>query len=381
MSDTNLLALVVEDESGWQQILSEILTDAGLTVTVVDNVKAAVTELRSHPHRLAIIDLSLDAKDHRNQEGLHVLDAVSRYDPGCSALLLTGYATVELAVDAVTRRGAYTCLRKETFQRTHFRKVVHQALTRAPFQTSPPQAPTKQASAAAPMTQKGSGHSAPSGGLALVVEDDVGWRSVLSELLVETGYQVRLCNGFGEALGWLGRERFSLAVIDLSLSGPDAASTNPWGESAEPDTSEGYRLLTSTQAAGIPTVLVSGVASPSEIERAYDEYGVFACLQKRTFDRQAFHRTIDVLRDSQEMVGDLGYLTEREAQVLKLLSRGMTNQEIAARLMISTNTVKRHLKAVFGKLGVHTRAAAVAKAISLGVSSGWVADQSEDPHR
>jgi RNA polymerase sigma factor (sigma-70 family) len=57
-------------------------------------------------------------------------------------------------------------------------------------------------------------------------------------------------------------------------------------------------------------------------------------------------------------------LTEREREVFDLLARGMTNKEIAEALVITTNTVKRHLKAIFEKLKVHTRSAAAAKAIS-----------------
>jgi DNA-binding NarL/FixJ family response regulator len=41
----------------------------------------------------------------------------------------------------------------------------------------------------------------------------------------------------------------------------------------------------------------------------------------------------------------------------------MTNKEIAEKLVITTNTVKRHLKSVFEKLDVHTRSAAAAKAV------------------
>lgn len=379
MSDPNLRALVVEDEASWQQILSELLTDAGLVVTVADSAQAAVTQLRSHPHRLAVVDLSLDGKDHRNRDGLRVLDAMRRSDPGCVAMLLTGHATVELAVEAVTNYGAYTCLRKETFQRAHFRQLIDQALARASYWACSTQG--NQDADAAPGQSEAHTESGLSTREALVVEDDAGWRSVLSELLAEVGFNVTLCNGYGEALGYLGRERYSVAVVDLSLTGSDAALANPFDGLVEADTSGGYRLLASTQAAGIPTILVSGVATPSEIERAYVDYGVFSCLQKQSFDRQAFLRTIGELHTAQEMKRDLGHLTERELQVLKLLSGGMTNREIADNLTISTNTVKRHLKAIFRKLGVHTRAAAAAKAFNVGLSSGWLSGESPNPYR
>ena len=61
-----------------------------------------------------------------------------------------------------------------------------------------------------------------------------------------------------------------------------------------------------------------------------------------------------------------GPLTAREIEVLQLLARGLTNKEIGEALVISPNTVKRHLRAIFDKLGVHTRAAAVSQAVSLG---------------
>ena len=54
-------------------------------------------------------------------------------------------------------------------------------------------------------------------------------------------------------------------------------------------------------------------------------------------------------------------LTKRETDVLSYVARGYTNKEIAEKLVITTNTVKRHLKAIFEKLDVHTRSAATAK--------------------
>lgn len=56
-----------------------------------------------------------------------------------------------------------------------------------------------------------------------------------------------------------------------------------------------------------------------------------------------------------------GRLTPRECEVLVLVGEGLTNDQVAARLSISPGTVRRHLENVFGKLGVHTRTAAVAR--------------------
>lgn len=51
-------------------------------------------------------------------------------------------------------------------------------------------------------------------------------------------------------------------------------------------------------------------------------------------------------------------LTAREVEVLRLLARGLKNEEIARQLVITSETVKSHLKSIFSKLGVTNRAAA-----------------------
>ena len=56
-------------------------------------------------------------------------------------------------------------------------------------------------------------------------------------------------------------------------------------------------------------------------------------------------------------------VTEREVEVLELLARGLGNREMARELLVSEATVKTHLSHVYTKLGVDTRAGAVAAAI------------------
>ena len=62
-------------------------------------------------------------------------------------------------------------------------------------------------------------------------------------------------------------------------------------------------------------------------------------------------------------------LSRREREVLALVSEGESNKDIAARLVISLNTVERHLANIYGKLGVRGRADAAAYAVRSGLAS------------
>ncbi len=63
-----------------------------------------------------------------------------------------------------------------------------------------------------------------------------------------------------------------------------------------------------------------------------------------------------------------GGLTPREREVLRLVADGQTNREVARSLWISAHTVRSHVENVFEKLGVTSRAAAVARVFGAGAS-------------
>ena len=61
--------------------------------------------------------------------------------------------------------------------------------------------------------------------------------------------------------------------------------------------------------------------------------------------------------------------SEAEFEVLRLLVTDLSNREIGERLFVSPNTIRSHKRALYHKLGVHSRADAIARATALGLLS------------
>ena len=63
-----------------------------------------------------------------------------------------------------------------------------------------------------------------------------------------------------------------------------------------------------------------------------------------------------------------GRLTEREKDVLRLLAKGLHNQEIAQELALSVRSIGNHLAKIYAKLHIHARSEAVLYAIKSGIA-------------
>ena len=79
-------------------------------------------------------------------------------------------------------------------------------------------------------------------------------------------------------------------------------------------------------------------------------------IERRKTDRRASDRRRSASQPDPLRTPESGVCTDRELQIVRLLTQGMTNKQIANKLGIAEDTVKKHLQHVYKKLGVRRRA-------------------------
>ena len=204
----------------------------------------------------------------------------------------------------------------------------------------------------------------------LIIEDDPAWQDILSEISYDAGFQPVVVSSYGEALAALARQSYALAVIDVSLSEAHHANR------------DGVKALRKISAlpARLPAIIITGYATVELAIETLVELNAVHFFRKENFDRRQFIRVVKkeavvsrgLVKPSPRIPasfrqklepGVVADLSERELEVLYLLSQGQTNKQIAAELTITANTVKKHVQSIFTKLNVSSRAAAVTQVL------------------
>ena len=184
-------------------------------------------------------------------------------------------------------------------------------------------------------------------GPVLVVDDDAGLRALVGELLTSAGYDVIDVETGAAALDAAERHEPALVVLDVALPALSGY--------------EVCRALRARFGARLPILFVSGERTEAHDRVAGLLLGGDDYLAKPFSPGELVARVQALLRRA-SLENGRPLLTPREHEVLTLLAEGLTQDDIADRLVISPRTVGTHLERILSKLGVHSRAQAVAVA-------------------
>ena len=186
-------------------------------------------------------------------------------------------------------------------------------------------------------------------GSILIVDPDEQARARLSEALGRLGLPLIELENAEDALRAAEEAQPSAAIIEVMLP-----------------TRSGYelcRVLKQRYGADLAVIFVSGQRSDAVDRVAGLLIGADDYLVKPVHPDELLLRTQRLIRHCHPAYQPHAGLTAREQEVLQLLCDGLPEAAIAERLVITPRTVGKHLEHIFVKLGVHTRAQAVAAAL------------------
>jgi DNA-binding NarL/FixJ family response regulator len=187
-------------------------------------------------------------------------------------------------------------------------------------------------------------------GRVLVVDDDPVICDLVAATLAEHGYPTRRASDAREALYLVDREIPDVIVLDVHL----------------PDIS-GYqvcRRLRDDHGDSVGIILISGERKESMDRAAGLLLGADDYMVKPFVLDELLARVQRLAKRSRPIARTVvAGLTRRELEILRLLACGMDHTEIARDLVITAKTVEKHIEHILLKLGVHSRAQAVALAL------------------
>jgi len=194
------------------------------------------------------------------------------------------------------------------------------------------------------------------GATVLVVDDDDGHRELISTVLGRAGFSTVDASNGEDAMAAARRHQPRLVVLDVrmpDLSGYEVCRRlrDEFGDTVSILFLSGERTEGFDRAAGLL------VGADDYLVKPFSPDELLARVRVR----------LPATPEEPPMPSDL---TKRELEVLALLTDGLSQKEIAARLVISSKTVAAHIQHILGKLGVHSRAQAVAHAYRRGLLNG-----------
>jgi DNA-binding NarL/FixJ family response regulator len=203
-------------------------------------------------------------------------------------------------------------------------------------------------------------------GTILIVDSDDASRLTAVQVAVRLGYDARPTPTADELVERLGPDRPALAIIEVELSGPANGL-------------EVMRQLHDSFGSDLPVILVSACQTDpfdrtAGLMLGADDYvskpldaGELMARVKRSLRRAApLHANGNGHGNGNGKSEEAG-LSPREREILRLLADGRTQAQIATELVISPKTVATHIQHILSKLGVNTRAQAVAFAFRRGL--------------
>lgn len=103
--------LIVDDEEAVRSLVSNYLERQGYIVKTADGIHSAISLLNSASFDILVVDKNMPGIDKDDEGGMYLLEQVKKQHPDIQVIMMTGYATIETAIEAM-KLGAFDYMTK-----------------------------------------------------------------------------------------------------------------------------------------------------------------------------------------------------------------------------------------------------------------------------
>lgn len=211
--------------------------------------------------------------------------------------------------------------------------------------------------------------TAPSNIVCLIVEDDTYLAHYVANTLKQQPWIVHThaVTSCTDMLAWFNDNQPDLVLLDLEL---EDGSSLPFIKSIK-NQSPASKILIFTQQEEEKVVLEAfAQGADGYLVKDADEYALVSAIKAQLQGGTPMSPSIAgyLVKNIRNCFSGENPLSEREGEVLKLLSRGCSYDDVAGILDVKRTTIATYVRRVYDKLGVHNRTEAVFEA----QTSGWI---------
>ena len=210
----------------------------------------------------------------------------------------------------------------------------------------------------------------------LLVEDNEMNRDMLSRRLIRNGFEIVIAVDGQQGVDMAASDQPDLILMDIQMSTMDGLEATRQIKQSLPDTTivvltvrDDDEKLFEALKSGAQGYLLKDIRSHKMVDMLHSAMNGEAAITPSLAGRvlAEFRRMSLNQKNDSDIPSEDNLLTERELEVLSLVTKGASDREVAEKLTVSLNTVKTHIRNILSKLRVNSRRDAARLAQSKGL--------------
>ena len=355
--------LIVDDDEGTRKSLALIFGKKSYIIETASTGQEALKKVQDKFFNVVLLDIKLP-----DVEGIELLASLKELQPDTVVIMVTGYPTMDTAMRAVNE-GAAAYITKP-LNMNEVLTTIREAIERQKIEIQSKMLYQKA-------QQESTVHSQVNQISIIIGERDSLTRHGICSTIHNAGFELAgVSDNSDDFLELVTMHKPEIVIVNFDLPGLNkevlisrirdiSPKTNILvlcDDSCDAETK--FKCFTSSTEAGATGFVLTSQITPEQLINAITNVQLGGIIAYPEIVQQTLHQ----LKQSEKEIQNSCPLNTRELEILQLVSRGMSDKQIAEHMSLTKRTTHGHLHSIFTKMGVGSRTEAIYKALK----NGWI---------